>query len=532
MSPDVFPKYLNDPSLLYRISYQELKTLVVQYPYCQNLRYLLLIKSQVENNTDKERNLKMAAAYSLDRTHLHELLKLSYTYAEKDIEFLDLNQNAETDPELDLPILDFTTGINREEKEKVSSTPLPPLEINMDNTPINEKEDLADALEDLFSDDFEDENLVEEKIGFKENIEKEEIIIPTIEEQKEESIVDTQEEKLDVDIKGEAFTLILPLVPPMDVLPKFKAVEQEEEIFALRFPIVPPMDKLPYFSNKIEGQGEAFVLELPLIPPMDKLPRFHSLVQAEPITAATEEIQEEALAASDDEYEGKIHEDDIDLSIKETLDKLIEQQQKEYEDEESLELEIDLAEYKKEKESSEVETKQNKKSGDDGPMPKASFRSWLKQTKAPNPSLLDEINDGDVSNLAIEVANEILTMEEDKEGKEKEKKKKSKKKKTAKRKKEKGKPENKPLMKVVKAKRAEKIKKKKKQEKVRKRKVLELARKSLKENEEIVSETLAKILIEQEKYNKAIKMYRRLSLKFPEKNAYFAAEIEKIEKKK
>ena len=46
---------------------------------------------------------------------------------------------------------------------------------------------------------------------------------------------------------------------------------------------------------------------------------------------------------------------------------------------------------------------------------------------------------------------------------------------------------------------------------------------------DIASETLAKILIIQGHYTKAIVMYQRLSLIFPEKSSLFAAEIKKIE---
>ena len=52
------------------------------------------------------------------------------------------------------------------------------------------------------------------------------------------------------------------------------------------------------------------------------------------------------------------------------------------------------------------------------------------------------------------------------------------------------------------------------------------------ESEEIITETLAKIYLDQKKYDKAEKAYKKLSLKFPEKSIYFASQIEKIEKLK
>ena len=75
MTQDRFLKYLNNPDLLATISYEELKTIALTYPYAHNLRYLLAIKSGLdEKHPDFERNLASASAYSLDRTRLYVLL--------------------------------------------------------------------------------------------------------------------------------------------------------------------------------------------------------------------------------------------------------------------------------------------------------------------------------------------------------------------------------------------------------------------------------------------------------------------------
>jgi hypothetical protein len=56
-----------------------------------------------------------------------------------------------------------------------------------------------------------------------------------------------------------------------------------------------------------------------------------------------------------------------------------------------------------------------------------------------------------------------------------------------------------------------------------------LGRMSLTENEEFVTETLVKIYIQQGKFDKAIRAYKLLMLKFPEKSIYFANQLKKLE---
>lgn len=75
----------------------------------------------------------------------------------------------------------------------------------------------------------------------------------------------------------------------------------------------------------------------------------------------------------------------------------------------------------------------------------------------------------------------------------------------------------------------EKKKKKKKKKKDRKKdKKLKAKRKQKLEQAEIISETLAELMAKQGYTEKAIEMYNRLSLLFPEKNSYFARKIEDL----
>lgn len=70
MNAESFAEYLKNPSRLYQINYQELKSLALQYPYCQNLQWLLLYKSGIDHHRDFDANLEKTAASSLDRTLL------------------------------------------------------------------------------------------------------------------------------------------------------------------------------------------------------------------------------------------------------------------------------------------------------------------------------------------------------------------------------------------------------------------------------------------------------------------------------
>ena len=58
--------------------------------------------------------------------------------------------------------------------------------------------------------------------------------------------------------------------------------------------------------------------------------------------------------------------------------------------------------------------------------------------------------------------------------------------------------------------------------------VFEMAVNSIAKEEGLASESLAEIYEKQGKHDQAIEMYKKLSLRNPQKNAYFAARIEEI----
>lgn len=74
MTQERFFQVVDDPELLRRITYEELKTLALAYPYAHNLRCLLAVKARQIDHPEALLNLATAAAYSLDRTKLFLLV--------------------------------------------------------------------------------------------------------------------------------------------------------------------------------------------------------------------------------------------------------------------------------------------------------------------------------------------------------------------------------------------------------------------------------------------------------------------------
>lgn len=111
MNAENFREYLNDPSLLYQVPYEELKSLALEYPYNAHLRWLLLQKGRMEHRPDARKLLEKAAVYSIDRRALYHFIQTQYEKSETPFfvfneDFLELKDLAALREELPAPVED------------------------------------------------------------------------------------------------------------------------------------------------------------------------------------------------------------------------------------------------------------------------------------------------------------------------------------------------------------------------------------------------------------------------------------------
>ena len=477
MNSETFAQFIKTPAYLYRISYQELKSLVVQYPYCQNLRYLLLKKSQVDQHPEYERNLQMAATYSNDRVFLYEQLysndaapsnRESNVVIEdellelKEIDTLDLKPQkevllAETKEDATLqsnivppvvPIVDLPQSDILEVMEgDLSSDELP--------------DDLDASLDELFED-----VLNEETISSNVDLTGEAHQISEVMETKEEEeliLLDNvpQETTDNLDITEELEEDDIP-----EVLAEASS-DDIEDLFADDAEIELPTPT-PLIENNssigLDVEGDLMNTEEPASDFMMNVTTGIGAVSIASVVADSneEEIIEEAPSNIVDLKVEKTESDSATMDIADLTP--VSQESSNEEEEEEFETETELI------------------------SPQSSFSNWLKQFNSPQISVqiedLDEKNEKKKVNYTYELVNgewkQIKT----------------------------------------------KVKKKKKKSKAEL-----IAAESVKLSKDVATETLAQLLEKQEHYSKAIKMYERLRLENPEKSDYFASKIESLQLK-
>lgn len=157
MNTETLVECLEQPSRLFQINYQELKSLVLQYPYFANLRYLLLQKALQSGQKDLDKLISMAALYSLDRTFLYEMVEAGVPEPGQAAESVVAEEDY-----LHLPRLNFSMENGGEEENKEDAPAPSGIQALVDVPEPGESEENThsktnfSALEALFSEDEED----------------------------------------------------------------------------------------------------------------------------------------------------------------------------------------------------------------------------------------------------------------------------------------------------------------------------------------------------------------------------------------
>ena len=499
MTAERFTYYLKNPSHLYQISYQELKSLVVQYPYCQNLRYLLVTKSQIEDSNEYQKDLHLAATYSVDRDYLYQMVHHEVTTTDSTDNFivkedyLELKDISETKEETTTaaPIIlgsvaGVSAGLVADNIEVPSAT-----KTKTDYVPFErrvkriKRVNLNEPSENKIS---ESPNLdeVDEPI--------QELVPETIEETHIEYIEEPTSDLFeDVEEIGEDEIADNISDEPEMIAYMEKPKKRRSVIDQLLGRTPQPTEPIEDISSINETVHAALAAEDELESPTVEDNSFLDLTPVKDTPTYGREVLFEITNKTDKE-----------------IDALLQKKQP-LEEEDPIDNNITMNETPDEPKETPTEPQVASV-----PSPKTSFKSYLDQFQPPVGAIEDIEDEKEIENVIEETVEEVkneadLLVNQEimikKNKKEKEKKVKAKSEK-------------------IKAKKGKKSKKKKKEKSL----VKKVAKKSIQESEDIISETLAELLAEQGSRKKAIQMYKRLSLIFPKKSSFFAEKIKKLKK--
>ena len=426
MNSENFHEYLKNPSKLHQVSYQELKSLVMQYPYSPNLRFLLLLKSLFDQNKDYERNLVLAALHTPDRKKLRKLVmqygrlqEIQENYALTD-DFLELKDLSNID--------DVLEKLPRENVVNAVSETLTRDEMNfpdLEAFAAREDKELSDFLEEADHLDFLED-------------------VPDV---PEESTVGMPHS--DAGNDGERNDSASPSVADID-----GASTSLEDLFSDPAVEIEPEEET---SAGLAGAYEAInpdmlesveTLQEETEPFLDEHAHNPSVgLAVEEEAGASADQSGVALPETEDSDEREEAGQDVTpvISVKDIPLEITNEQPADIE--ENLHSPV--------------------------PLPKAAFGSWANKFQPPKPSLLESrLKDLPAGHRH---KHEPRMEEEDEAN--------------------------------------------------------YIAGQSVAEDHEITSETLALVLSTQGHYEKAISMYERLCLQYPEKSSFFAAKIEMLKKK-
>lgn len=474
MNSENFHEYLKNPSMLHQVSYQELKSLVMQYPFSPNLRYLLLVKSLIDQHKDYDRNLVIASMSTPDRSKLRKLVKqfarlreIQENYALNE-EFLELK---------DLSSLESIIDAMPEEQEIVQE----PLAKGLEQVPPTEvfstpqvEEEASQFLHDNDDFDFLDQLMAEDAT---------EAVVQAPEDSDAFEAVDENEEEIgepapsNVELDNHSPTLEsliafdeeepLPLVESSDYAIHLSL---EEEVPATENigtePEAVVEEDTP--SQTAEGAQEEAVPLVESLSPSSETPAdgLENVGEIAPSTvgdddpsktqeAERSENADDAFAPGEEEG-GEDHEDNEDPALAEPAPMG-----------NAIQVDFEVTP------ENQAEDSGPATDPSPAPLPKTNFQSWPRKRITHSHGILQtKLQDLALNN---KIPNDLPDNFDD---------------------------ASEPLFDD-----------------------------SVVEDDEIVSETLALILEKQSHFGKAIAMYQRLCLQYPEKSSLFAAKIEELNRK-
>ncbi|OFX72787.1 MAG: hypothetical protein A2X12_08605 [Bacteroidetes bacterium GWE2_29_8] len=414
--------YIQTPDLLSNNDFNDLSTLIKQYPYCQTLRLLYLKSLHNDNNILFENELKITAAYASNRTKLYYLINGENKYKETSQNNTKYNDNQS--------II---------EEEVIESADIDGIPFSESNSDINNIEEIINIIEPENIQSIENDVNIEDT---------EEIIISTNDNtaviENDINIEDTEE-------------IIISANDNNPVIENDVKIEDTEEIF------VSTNDNNPVIENDINIEDTEEII-----------------INTNDNTAVIEndiniEDTEEIFVSTNDNnlvIENNIEIDDIINVIEPINENLIKKK--------NILVDINHDKYSFEDwmrilQEGSVKIDSTTTVND---LNKENIESLIEESFINNPQTIDE-KTIDEKELIIE---KFIT--------------------------------NEPTIVLKKNSFFSSV---------------DVAKQSVIDNEEIISETLAKIYLKQGNYEKAISIFKKLILKYPKKNTYFALEIEKIE---
>ncbi|MEM9991769.1 MAG: hypothetical protein AAF738_08395 [Bacteroidota bacterium] len=437
-----FSEYLQNPSLLYQISYEELKTLIVQYPYSQNLRYLIAQKSNMESSDDYEHFLRSAAIISTDRGHLYQLLKSDKVAVVQEESFILEEETLELK---ELDVLD----LNAAEPIAVEVATTAPSYEAVDKMPL--EVEAPTSVEELLDEEDLPDLPVEEEVQSLLDVEdfEEEIPLPTLEE-----------ESLDELLKEEGTP---PTVEEVAIAALIDATAETDTVAT-------PTSLADLLEEEEERQESKTPVEL-----------------AEGDFLQQQELQEISLP------------DMEEISLQDLFETVVEEELVEETLPDSTPI-VEYTELETEAEDSETDSSLKKLLGEQTRRPQLSRKRKRRMPQFPK----SRLEQGSISPVVEEESTPTISdiVESNTVGLD----------------------SSLPIVEVQEANIAERIKQKEEQ-------VSAYVSQSIVESTDIASETYANLLIRQQQYEKAIQVYERLKLIFPEKNTFFAQQIEHLGRK-